>query len=148
MPVGDEERVDRPPPPLAEETLLDTLVDALRGFKQVAEASLALLRSELRLARSSALMLIWLAFALIILGAGIWLTSIAAIVAGIYQLSGNIFLSVAAVALANLVGVGWVILVMRRCWRDLSLPQTRALIISANPTTADDKAASIVPEET
>ncbi len=146
MSVADEEGLDREAPP-TEETLLDTLVDALRGFKQVAQASLTLLRSELRLARSSALTLIWLAFAFIILGAGIWLTTIAAIVTGIYQLSGNIFLGVAIVALANLVGLVWVILVMRRCWRDLSLPQTRALVLSTGPKTIDEKTTAIVREE-
>jgi hypothetical protein len=92
---------------------------------RVVEAAFALLRAELRLARSSALMLIWLGFALVFLGVGAWLATSAAIAAGIYQLTGNVFYGVGAVALANLVGVAIVLFAMRGCWRDLALPRTR-----------------------
>lgn len=130
-----------------DESLLDSLRDALRGALQVAEASFALLRSELRLARSSAMAIIWLAFAFIILGAGAWLSTIAAIAAGIYQLSGNFFIGVAVVAVINLAGIGWVVVMMRRCWRDLSLPQTRALITAASPDPKSREPGSAVPVE-
>ncbi|MEO5560004.1 MAG: hypothetical protein ABIO49_09130 [Dokdonella sp.] len=96
---------------------------------RVVEAAFALLRAELRLARSSAFMLIWLGFALVFLGVGAWLATSAAIAAGIYQLTGNIFYGVGTVALANLVGVGIVLLAMRTCWRDLALPRTRRALL-------------------
>jgi len=106
-------------------TLLRTAGDqALR----VAAATLALLRVELRLARSSAFVLIWLSFALVFLGVGAWLATSAAIAAGIYQLTGNVFYGVASVALANIVGMLAVLLAMRGCWKDLSLPRTRRVL--------------------
>ncbi len=101
---------------------------ALEQAVRVAEAALGLLRAELRLARSSALALVWLAFLLIFLGAGAWLASSAAIAAAIYELTGNVFYGIGAVALANMAGVAWVLLAMRRCWSDLMLPRTRKLI--------------------
>lgn len=91
----------------------------------VAEAALGLLRAELRLARSSALALIWLSFALVFFGVGAWLATSAAIAAGVYQLTGNVFYGIGSVAAANLIAVGAVLLAMRGCWRDVSLPRTR-----------------------
>jgi hypothetical protein len=95
---------------------------------RVASAALALLRAELRLARSSAFVLVWLSFALVFLGVGAWLATSAAIAAGIYQLTGNVFYGVGAVALANITGVIAVLFAMRGCWRDLALPRTRRAI--------------------
>lgn len=96
---------------------------------RVVEAAFALLRAELRLARSSALMLVWLGFALVFLGVGAWLATSAAIAAGIYQLTGNVFYGVGSVALANLIGVAIVLFAMRGCWRDLGLPRTRRAVL-------------------
>ena len=112
------------------ESLVDSAMLALRGAMQVAEASLALLRAELRLARSSALTIVWLGFALVFFGVGAWLATSLGIALGIHALSGSFLLGVGAVAVANLVGVAWVLHSMRRCWRDLSLPRTRALLVS------------------
>ncbi|HEU4664662.1 MAG TPA: hypothetical protein VFS55_11595 [Dokdonella sp.] len=92
---------------------------------RVAESALALLRAELRLARSSALMLVWLSFALVFLGVGAWLATSAAIAVGVYLLSGNLFYGVGSVALANIAGAVVVLRSMRTCWRDLALPRTR-----------------------
>lgn len=122
------------------ESLIESAREALRGAMQVADAALALLRAELRLARSSALSLIWLGFALIFFGAGAWLAISAVIATAIYQLTGNPLIGVGTVALANLAGVAWVILSMRRCWRDLSLPRTRALLVASNPDNLPAKA--------
>ena len=143
-PVGEPIESSAPPP---EESLLDSLSDAVQGSVEVAKAGFTLLRSELVLARSSAMAIVWLAFAFIILGAGAWLASIAAIAAGIYQLSGNFFIGVGVVALINLAGIGWVVLMMKRCWRDLSLPQTRALFAAAKPDPAPATATITVREE-
>ncbi|MEP7042389.1 MAG: hypothetical protein ABI843_04970 [Dokdonella sp.] len=101
---------------------------ALDQALRVADAALGLLRAELRLARSSAFVLIWLAFALVFLGVGAWLATSAAIAAGIYQLTGNVFYGIGSVALANLIGVVAVLWAMRGCWHDLALPQTRRML--------------------
>ena len=95
---------------------------------RLAGAAWALLRAELRLARSSAFVLIWLGFALVFLGVGAWLATSAAIAAGIYQLTGNVFYGVGSVALANIAGALAVVHLMRGCWRDLALPRTRRAI--------------------
>jgi len=95
---------------------------------RVASAALALLRAELRLARSSAFVLVWLSFALVFLGVGAWLATSAEIAVGIYQLTGNMFYGIGSVALANIVGIIVVLLAMRGCWRDLALPRTRRAI--------------------
>ena len=107
---------------------LETAREALAQALRVAEAALALLRAELRLARSSALILVWLGFALVFLGVGAWLATSAAIAAGIYELTGNMFYGIGGVALANLTGVGVVLYAMRDCWRDLALPRTRRML--------------------
>nr|HMM66478.1 hypothetical protein [Dokdonella sp.] len=93
-------------------------------------------------ARSSALSLVWLGFALIFFGASAWLAISAAIATAIYQLTGNPLLGAGAVALANLAAVAWVVLAMRRCWRDLSLPRTRALLIASNPEATNARIES------
>lgn len=113
-------------------SLVDIARDAFTAAMQVAEASLVLLRAELKLARRSALTIVWLAFALIFLGAAAWLSIAASIAVGVFQLSGNLFLGIATVALINIGGALWAVAGMRRCWRDLSLPQTRALIVSGS----------------
>lgn len=107
---------------------------ALEQAVRVAEAALSLLRAELRLARSSALMLVWLGFALMFLGVGAWLATSAAIAAGIYQLTGNVFYGIGSVALANILGVIVVLLAMRGCWRDLGLPRTRRALLQLGRT--------------
>jgi hypothetical protein len=109
----------------------DALTAASAAFAEavrVAEAALALLRAELRLARSSALALVWLAFALVFLGVGAWLATSAAIAAGVYELTGNLFYGIGSVALANLFGIALVLFAMRGCWRDLSMPRTRRVL--------------------
>lgn len=100
---------------------------AMEQAVRVAEAALSLLRAELRLARSSAIALVWLAFALIFFGVGAWLATSAAIAAGIYQLTGNVFYGIGSVALANVIAVAVVLLAMRGCWRDVTLPRSRRM---------------------
>jgi uncharacterized membrane protein (DUF485 family) len=106
----------------------DAARDAFDQAMRVAQAALALLRAELSLARSSALLLVWLSFLLVVLGVGAWLAASAAIAAGVYQLSGNLFLGIGSVALANVIGGIAVLFAMRGCWRDLALPRTRRVL--------------------
>ena len=119
----------------AEESVADSLDGAVRIIRsaideslRLASATFALLRAELRLARTSAFVLLWLAFALVFFGIGAWLATMAAIAAGIYQLTGNVFLGIGSIALANLIAAVVVLYAMRGCWRDLSLPRTRRAI--------------------
>ena len=109
----------------------DALAAARAALDQgvhVVEVAWALLRSELRLARTSARRMVWLGLVLIFLGIGAGLATGAALAAGIYQLTGNLFFGVGGVALANLIGVAWVLSRLRRCWRDLGLPRTRRML--------------------
>jgi len=62
------------------------------------------------------------------LGVGAWLATSAAIAAGIYELTGSVFYGIGSVALANLAGVGIVLVMMRTCWRDVGLPRTRRML--------------------
>ena len=101
---------------------------AIAQAVRVADAALALLRAELRLARSSAVLLAGLAFLLVFLGVGAWLATSAAIAAGIYELTGNLFYGIGSVAVLNVLGIGAVALSMRACWRDLTLPRTRRML--------------------
>ena len=107
-----------------------TIDESLR----LAGAAWALLRAELRLARSSAFVLIWLGFALVFLGVGAWLATSAAIAAGIYELTGNVFYGIGSVALANIAGLFAVLFAMRGCWRDLGLPRTRRVLADLRGT--------------
>lgn len=127
-------------PPASERGLIDVARDAFSGAMQVAEATLALLRAELQLARRSAVTLIGLAFALAFLGTAVWLSVNAAVAVGIFQLSGNLFVGIGLVAVLNIAGAFWVVAGMRRAWRDLTLPHTRAVIASGSgrsPGTAE-----------
>jgi hypothetical protein len=105
-----------------------TARDAVTQAVHAMGAAFNLFRAELRLARSSAMLLLWLGFALVFLGVGAWLAASAAIAAGIFELTGSVFLGIGSVALANLVGIGIVLYQMRNCWRDLGLPRTRRLL--------------------
>ena len=117
-----------PSPGADGEDTIAVVKSAIDQTLRLAGSALALLRTELRLARSSAFVLVWLSFALVFLGVGAWLATSAAIAAGIYQLTGNVFYGVGSVALANIVGAVVVLYLMRGCWRDLALPRTRRAI--------------------
>jgi hypothetical protein len=121
-------------PPADEPDTITVVKSAFDETLRVASAALALLRAELRLARSSAFALVWLSFALVFLGVGAWLATSAAIAAGIYQLTGNVFYGVGSVAFANIIGMLVVLLLMRGCWRDLALPRTRRAIADFRET--------------
>lgn len=124
-PLGDTLDADAvAAPPNDFEVAHAAMTQALR----VGAAALALLRAELRLAHSSAMLLIGLVLLLVLLGVGAWLATSAAIAAGIYELSGSLFFGIGSVALLNLAGIGAVAMSMRACWRDLTLPRTRRML--------------------
>lgn len=128
MSVTDEQPASRDP---ENDTPRDTLELARHTLDCAFKAVLAagqLLRAELKLARASAIALVWLAFALTVLGFGAWLGLNALIVAGIYAWSGSVLLGTAIVFVANLGGAVWIFLNLQRCWRDIGLPRTRRLL--------------------
>ena len=127
---------DAPAPSAPAEDTIAVVKDAVDQTLRLAGSALALLRAELRLARSSAFVLIWLGFVLVFLGVGAWLATSAAIAAGIYQLTGNVFYGIGSVALANIAGIFAVLFLMRGCWRDLSLPRTRRAIADFRETVS------------
>ncbi|HKE48887.1 MAG TPA: hypothetical protein VKB52_12545 [Rhodanobacteraceae bacterium] len=127
---------DAPAPSAPAEDTIAVVKEAVDQTLRLAGAALALLRAELRLARSSAFVLIWLGFVLVFLGVGAWLATSAAIAAGIYQLTGNVFYGIGSVALANIAGIFAVLFLMRGCWRDLSLPRTRRAIADFRETVS------------
>lgn len=111
---------------------LDDVIDQARAVLDAAlgtfQSSLALLRAELRLARSSASLLVALAAILAVLAIGAWLALLALIAAGVHELSGNWFIGVGSVFVLNALGIVWVVLIMRRCLRDLGMPRTRRML--------------------
>jgi hypothetical protein len=120
-----------PAPAGPDETAEDTLAvikATIDESLRLAGSAWALLRTEIRLARSSALVLVWLGFALLFFGIGAWVATSAAIAAGVYELTGNAFYGVGSVALLNIVGAIVVVQLMRGCWRDIALPRTRRAI--------------------
>jgi|KBSMisStandDraft_5_1062788.scaffolds.fasta_scaffold201565_3 hypothetical protein len=125
-----------PSPGADGEDTIAVVKSAIDQTLRLASSALALLRAELRLARSSAFVLVWLSFALVFLGVGAWLATSAAIAAGIYQLTGNVFYGVGSVALANIAGMLVVLWLMRGCWHDLALPRTRRVLADLRGTDA------------
>ena len=126
----------QPPRASAPEALADDVASARDAVTQAVpavDAAFNLFRAELRLARSSAMLLLWLGFALVFFGVGAWLAASAAIAAGIFELTGSVFLGIGSVALANLAGVGIVLYAMRNCWRDIGLPRTRRMLQRVGP---------------
>ena len=123
--TSGDERPAETPAASPEGDLIETLRVAADQTLRVIGSAITLLHTELALARASALALVWLSFALVFLGVGAWLATSAAIAAGVYQLTGNVFYGIGSVALANIVGAILVMFAMRGCWRDLTLPRTR-----------------------
>jgi hypothetical protein len=123
-------------PPAGDAGAIGALGDAFRSAVGAVESAWALLRAELRLARSSALALVWLGFALVFLGVGAWLATSVALGALLYWWLGNFAAAAGGIALANLVGGALVLAAMRRCWHDLSLPRTRGLVAGATAPPA------------
>lgn len=115
--------------------LFDAAVDAFRS-------SLVLLHAEWRLAKSSASLLLMLAIALIVLAIGTWLALLALIAAGVHELVGNWFIGVGSVVLVNAIGVAWVVIAMRRCLRDMTMPRTRRMLSGLRPAATSATAAA------
>jgi hypothetical protein len=102
----------------------DTAVQAAR----VASAAWGVLRAELRLAQTSAGRLVVFGLVGLVLAGSAWLAILATLAAGIYAFTGSLLAGIGAVALANVAGVAWIVLLLRSCTRDLALPQTRRIL--------------------
>lgn len=104
-------------------------VEAMKAVAEQAlesgQAALDVAGAELRLARSSTGPLLIRAALLLLLGLGAWLLLLALAAAGLYRLSGSWWLSFSALLLLTLAGCAALLVGIRRCLRDLSLPRTR-----------------------
>ena len=96
-------------------------------------ASLALVRAEFHLARNSALFLFAMSCVLIVLGVGTWLGLLALLIAGVARVSGSWSIGIGSVVLINSIGGVWVFTLIRRSFRDMSMPRTRRLIAGMRP---------------
>jgi hypothetical protein len=126
---------DAPPGGAQPDDTIALVRSAIDESLRVAGAALELLRAELSLARGSALALFWLCAAMVFFGVGAWLATSAAIAAGVYQLTGNLFYGIGSVALVNVVAIVVVLRAMRTCWRNLALPRTRRVIADFRGST-------------
>lgn len=145
--MSSEEQGDPGAPTPEQRGMLETMRDAFEAALRIAEASFALLRAELQLARRSALRILGLGLILVFLGVGAWLATGAAIAIGIYQLTGNAFYGIGCVALANIVGLVIALLMIRRYWNDLSLPRTRAMLSTNAAADGHSTSARTTDEE-
>ena len=107
------------------------------GLATVA-ASFALVRAEFRLARNSALFLLAMSCVLIVLAVGTWLGLLTLVAAGIARLAGSWFAGIGTVVLLNSAGGAWVFLLIRRAFRDMSMPRTRRMLSGMRPQRAPD----------
>jgi len=130
-----------PPPPADEPNFVDLAVASAQSAVELASAALSLVKAEFALARASALQLILLGFALIFFGVVAWLGLAATLTVGLFALIGNLFFSVVIVTAANIAACWLIFLAMRRRYRNLSLPRTRALLLTRNAEPPDDTKA-------
>lgn len=121
------------PPGNPGDGFLDQAKNLFHAGIQTVLASLALVRAEFNLARNSALFLLAMCCVLVVLGVGTWLGLLALLAAGVARLSGSWFIGIASVVLVNSLGGVWVFFMIRRAFRDMSMPRTRRLIAGMRP---------------
>ncbi|MEO6076862.1 MAG: hypothetical protein ABIP56_08670 [Dokdonella sp.] len=113
--------------------VLDHARELFSAAVETFTASLALVRAEFHLARNSALFLFAMSCVLIVLGVGTWLGLLALLAAGVARLAGSWSIGIATVVLVNSIGGVWVFFMIRRSFRDMSMPRTRRLIAGMRP---------------
>lgn len=106
----------------------NVIADTVARVLELARAMLGLLAAELRLARHSALALLWLAAALLVLAFGALFSVNALLATLIYRLSGDPLIGVGSVVVVNVGGLVAVVHAMRRRAGDLTLPRTRRML--------------------
>ena len=113
--------------------VLDHARELFSAAVETFTASLSLVRAEFHLARNSALFLFAMSCVLIVLGVGTWLGLLALLAAGVARLAGSWSIGIATVVLVNSIGGVWVFFMIRRSFRDMSMPRTRRLIAGMRP---------------
>ena len=113
--------------------ILDQVRELFSAAAETFIASLALVRAEFHLARNSALFLFAMCCVLIVLGVGTWLGILALLAAGVSRLANSWFIGIGSVVVANSLGGVWVFFLIRRSFRDMSMPRTRRLIAGMRP---------------
>lgn len=113
--------------------LLEQATELFSAAAETLIASLALVRAEFHLARNSALFLFAYSCVLIVMGVGTWLGLLALIAAGVARISGSWFIGIGVVVVVNTAGCIWMFFMIRRSFRDMSMPRTRRLIAGMRP---------------
>lgn len=129
---------------------VDGMLDQARALFDAAldafQSSLTLLRAELKLAKSSASLLLMLAAVLAVLAIGAWLALLALIAAGVHELVDNWFIGVGSVVVLNALGIVWVVIAMRRCLRDMTMPRTRHMLSGLRQSATSTEATTMEPK--
>lgn len=124
------------------DSAVDQARDLFDAAVQAFQSSLALLRAELQLAKSSVSTLLLMSAVMIVLAVGAWLSVLALIAAAVHQVTGNWLVGIGMVALLNTAGIGWGYVAMKRCLHDMTLPRTRRMLsgLHATASKADEPA--------
>jgi hypothetical protein len=108
-----------------------SLGDVAASGSQLLRAWVDLFDREFRLARRSLLYLVVSAVVFPIIAFSAWLALSAALVGILERFTGGWLSALSAVAGVQLIAIGILLLLMRRWWRDLTLPQSRAALVRA-----------------
>jgi Putative Actinobacterial Holin-X, holin superfamily III len=108
-----------------------SLSDVAASGSQLLRAWVDLFDREFRLARRSLLSLVVSAVLLPVIVFSAWLAINAALVGVLERFTGGWLSAISATAAIQLIAIGTLVLLMRRWWRDLSLPQSRAALVRA-----------------
>ncbi len=144
----DKATLERKPRIGGGDDVFDQARELFHAAMEIVTASFALVRAEFHLARNSALFLLAMSCVLVVLGVGTWLGLLALLAAGVARLAGSWSVGIASVVLINSIGGVWVFFMIRRAFRDMSMPRTRRMIAGMRPQqkapaeTADDEPAS------
>lgn len=130
---AEAEAAESHPTGVRDGSILDQARELFSATVETFVASLALVRAEFHLARNSALFLFAMCCVLIVLGVGTWLGLLALLAAGVSRLAGSWSIGIASVVVANSMGGVWVFFMIRRSFRDMSMPRTRRLIAGMRP---------------
>lgn len=143
---GDRDRRSVDGGPESDDSSRDvTEVSVLEQARALFEAALAtfqssldLFKAEFRLAKRSASTLLMMAAIAVVLAISAWLALLALIAAGVYELTGNWFFGIGTVVVLTAAGIVWVVVVIKRCLRDVAMPRTRRMLSGQSAASAPE----------
>ncbi len=136
---GNEPNADTPPPELgaapAEPSTVQAVKDAAQSVAELATeattmglAWLELAKAEAVVARNSAMRIVAATAVMAVLGLAAWLFLCAAIGYGLAALIGRVDVAMAIVAALNITLIGVLLMAIRRWWRAMQMPNSRAAL--------------------